>query len=336
MTKRTANYVDSYLKPFAEWLEDKTIVELAINSDGQIWVERNGDAHMSKVSGRTIASQMSKDLAQSIVGDAGAKISKNKPLVSGKIEYKGRPLRIQVAMPPAVENGASITIRLFSKEGIPDYRAEYLFGKAVSLDQRRKNKMNKVRKVAETDLNDALNQLITMRLNILVSGGTSTGKTTFARYLLKSVGSEERLITIEDAFELFPPQENNVCLLSERHSDSPRTTDILLQSALRMRPDRVIVGELRGREAITYLEAINTGHGGSISTIHAETARLAIDRLAIMVLQAGTPLTFAEVKDYIARSIDVIVQLGRENGKRGITELYFPVDDLNDQKGKNE
>ena len=175
-----------------------------------------------------------------------------------------------------------------------------------------------------------INQLISMRLNILVSGGTSTGKTTFARYLLKSVGPDERLITIEDALELFPPQKNCVCLLSERHPESPRTTDILLQSALRMRPDRIIVGELRGREAITYLEAINTGHGGSISTIHAETAKLAIDRLAIMVLQAGTPLTFAEVKDYIARSIDVIVQLGREDGKRGITELHFPVDDLKD------
>ena len=329
MNKHTpASYIDAYLKPFAEWLEDPSIVELAINSDGQLWIERNGDAHMGKVEGTIIASQMSKDLAQSIVGDAGAKLSKNKPLVSGKIEYKGRPLRIQVAMTPAVENGASLTIRLFSKEGIPDYKAEYLFGEAVSLDARRKEKMAKVRTIAEGDLNEALNQHISMRLNILVSGGTSTGKTTFARYMLKSVGSDERLITIEDALELFPPQENSVCLLSERHPGSPRTTDILLQSALRMRPDRIIVGELRGREAITYLEAINTGHGGSISTIHAETAKLAIDRLAIMVLQAGTPLTFAEVKDYIARSIDVIVQLGREDGKRGITELYFPVDDL--------
>ncbi len=329
MNKHTpASYLDAYLKPFSEWLEDPSIVELAINSDGQLWIERNGDAHMGKVEGTIIATQMSKDLAQSIVGDAGAKLSKNKPLVSGKIEYKGRPLRIQVAMTPAVENGASLTIRLFSKESIPDYKAEYLFGEAVSLDARRKEKMATVREIAESDLNEALNQLISMRLNILVSGGTSTGKTTFARYLLKSVGSDERLITIEDALELFPPQENTVCLLSERHPDSPRTTDILLQSALRMRPDRIIVGELRGREAITYLEAINTGHGGSISTIHAETAKLAIDRLAIMVLQAGTPLTFAEVKDYIARSIDVIVQLGREDGKRGITELYFPVDDL--------
>ncbi|MGH1355977.1 MAG: P-type DNA transfer ATPase VirB11 [Thalassovita sp.] len=328
MNAPVTSYIDAYLKPFAEWLEDPSVVEIAINVDGKLWIEKSGDAYMSLVEGDPIPSQHSKDLAQSIVGDAGAKISRNKPLVSGKIEYKGRPLRIQVAMPPAVEDGASLTIRLFSRAGIPDYRAEYLFGEAVSLDAKRKEKMEEVRKIAEGDLNKALSKLIEMRLNILVSGGTSTGKTTFARHLLKSVGADERMITIEDALELFPPQLNTVSLLSERHEDSPRTTDILLQSALRMRPDRIIVGELRGQEAITYLEAINTGHGGSISTVHAETAKLAIDRLAIMVLQAGTPLTFAEVKDYIARSIDVIVQLGRENGKRGITELYFPVDDL--------
>lgn len=165
-----------YLKPFSQWLEDPSVVEIAINVDGQLWIEKSGDAYMSKVEGEFVASQMSKDLAQSIVGDAGAKISKSKPLVSGKIEYKGRPLRIQVAMPPAVEDGASLTIRLFSRAGIPDYKAEYLFGEAVSLDAKRKEKMATVREIAEGDLNEALNKLIEMRLNILVSGGTSTGK----------------------------------------------------------------------------------------------------------------------------------------------------------------
>ena len=91
-----------------------------------------------------------------------------------------------------------------------------------------------------------------------------------------------------------------------------------------MRPDRIVVGELRGAEALTYLEAINTGHGGSVTTIHAETARLAIDRLAFMVLRAGTLLSFAEVTEYVTRSIDVIAQLGRDGSRRGVTELFFP------------
>ena len=95
-----------------------------------------------------------------------------------------------------------------------------------------------------------------------------------------------------------------------------------------MRPDRIVVGELRGAEALTYLEAINTGHGGSVTTIHAETARLAVDRLAFMVLRAGTPLSFEEVTAYVARSIDVIVQLGRAGPRRGVTELFFPREQL--------
>lgn len=136
-------------------------------------------------------------------------------------------------------------------------------------------------------------------MKLLMDCETSTGKTTFARHLLTHVDDGERLITIEDAFELFPAQPNTAALLAERASRSQRTANTLLQASLRMRPDRIIVGELRGAEALTYLEAINTGHGGSVSTIHAETAELAIDRLAIMVLQAGTPLTFAEVREYI-------------------------------------
>ncbi len=324
---RTPSYLDAYLEQFREWLTDHSISEFAINPNGQVWIERAGDAHMIPVVGEVIDPKKAIDIAQAIVGDANAKVSKLRPLVSGKVDYQGRPLRVQVAIPPAVETGASLSIRLFSTQGIANYRAEYLFGEAVSLDQKRRDKMAEVRQIADKDLNSALKRLIELRLNILISGGTSTGKTTFARHLLGFVGADERIITIEDAFELFPPQANTVCLLSERDRDSPRTTDMLLAASLRMRPDRIIVGELRGREAITYLEAINTGHGGSISTLHAETAKLAIDRLAIMVLQAGTPLTFAEVKDYIARSIDIIVQLGRADGRRGITELYFPGDE---------
>jgi type IV secretion system protein VirB11 len=134
----------------------------------------------------------------------------------------------------------------------------------------------------------------------------------------------ERLITIEDAFELFPSQPNTVALLASRSTGSQRSSNTLLQASLRMRPDRIIVGELRGDEALTYLEAINTGHGGSVSTIHAETAELAIDRLAIMVLQAGTPLKFVEIREHIRKSIDVLIQLGRSDGARGITEFYLP------------
>ncbi len=318
-----SSYLEQYLVPFRDLLIREDVVEIAINPDGRVWIERAGAAAMSR-EGQTIDPRTALNMAQTIVGDARARVSEKNPLVSGKIDYAGRPLRVQVVVPPAIDRGASITIRLFAAKSPRDFRPAYLFGGPVSLDDLRSEKMRRVREQSETDLEAALRTLIEARLNILVSGGTSSGKTTFARYLLTQVDAGERLITIEDAFELFPTQPNSVCLLSDRSDGTKRTAKALLQASLRMRPDRIIVGELRGDEALTYLEAINTGHGGSVSTIHAETARLAIDRLAIMVLQAGTPLTFAEVRAYIGKSIDVIVQLGRVAGKRGITEFYLP------------
>ena len=320
------SYLEQYFEPFREWLSRDDIVELAINPNGEVWVEVAGDATM-RPAGKRVEAKAAQNLAQSIVGDAKARVSEKNPLVSGKIDYAGRPLRVQIAVPPAIEQGASITIRLFAPKTAREFTPAFLFGEAVSLETLRREKMRKVADLSQANLDQALQSLIEDRLNILVSGGTSTGKTTFARNLMSHVDHGERLITIEDAFELFPDQPNTVSLLSERSHTSQRSANALLQPSLRIRPERIIVGELRGSEALTYLEAINTGHGGSVSTIHAETAELAIDRLAIMVLQAGTPLTFAEVREYIRKSIDVIVQLGRADGRRGITEFYLPVNE---------
>ena len=316
------SYLERYLERFSDLLLDEGLVELAINPDGKIWIERRGAAAMEPHEG-LIDHVSAVNLAMTLVGDARARVSEKSPLVSGKITYRGRPLRVQVVVPPAVEHGASITIRLFGRDSLRDYAPDYLFGEPISLDELRAERLRKVIELSRDDLHAALKVLVSERLNILISGGTSTGKTTFARHLLTHVSCKERLITIEDAFELFPDQPNAVCLLAERSATSQRSTNGLLQASLRMRPDRIVVGELRGPEALTYLEAINTGHGGSVSTIHAETAELAIDRLAIMVLQAGTPLTLSEVQDYIRKSIDVIVQLGRLNGRRGLAEVLI-------------
>lgn len=324
-TALPSSYLERYLAPFGEWLTDETVIELAVNTDGRVWIERRGAEAMERV-GLTIDPMDAVNLGTAIVGDAKAKLSEKTPLVSGKVAFKGRPLRVQVAVPPAVETGASITIRLFGRADIRSYRPEYLMGGPVSLSDMRARKLAEIAGRAETDLPAALKDLVANRLNILISGGTSTGKTTFARHLLTHVPERERLITIEDAFELFPHQPNAVCLLADRARDSPRSAGALLQASLRMRPDRIVVGELRGPEALTYLEAINTGHGGSVSTVHAETAERAIDRLAMMVLQAGTLLTFAEVQTYIRNSIDVIVQLGRVNGRRGVAEVLVQSD----------
>lgn len=155
------------------------------------------------------------------------------------------------------------------------------------------------------------------RLIVVISGGTSTGKTTFARGLLALVEPLERIITIEDAFELFPEQQNSVALKADRASNGERTSAKLLEASLRMRLDRIILGELRGEESKNFLETINTGQGGSFTTVDAHTSRKAIDRLALIVMSTGINMSFDEVRRYCATSIDVVVQLGRESGRRG-------------------
>jgi type IV secretion system protein VirB11 len=161
-------------------------------------------------------------------------------------------------------------------------------------------------------------------MNVLVSGGTSSGKTTVARALLSLTGRAERLVTIEDARELNLAHENAVALIAERVATSERTPAKLLVAALRMRPDRLILGEMRGEEAAAFLEAINTGHPGSISTIHADSPVLALERLALMVMRVGTRQTRQDVIEYAERTIDLIVQVGRHGGRRGVLEVFVP------------
>jgi type IV secretion system protein VirB11 len=134
----------------------------------------------------------------------------------------------------------------------------------------------------------------------------------------------ERIVTIEDAAELMPPHPNQVPLIADRIKDSVRSPAKLLESSLRMRPDRLILGEIRGVEALNFLEAINTGHPGSISTIHADTPALALERMALMVMQSGLQLTMSDVVTYAKKTIDMIVQVGRVNGQRGVLEIYLP------------
>jgi hypothetical protein len=144
-----------------------------------------------------------------------------------------------------------------------------------------------------------------------------------ARKILSFVSEAERLITIEDAAELRPTQPNTVTLMADREARE-RSADQLLTATLRMRPDRIVLGEVRGKEAMTFLEAINTGHGGSLTTLHAETPQLAIQRFAIAALKTDVPMTYQDMIHYITRSIDVIIQAGRHEGARGITEFYLP------------
>ena len=173
------------------------------------------------------------------------------------------------------------------------------------------------------DLMAVMRFCVTHKLNILISGGTDTGKSVALRKIISMIPQEERVITIEDARELFPDQPNTVSLIADRGGNT-RTPDMLLEATLRMRPDRLIVGEVRGKEAMTFLEAVNTGHGGSMTTIHAETPELALDRLAIAAGRSDVRMSYNDLRNYILRTIDVIIQTGRIGETRGIAQVYIP------------
>ena len=248
--------------------------------------------------------------------------------MSVSIMYRNRPIRAQVITPPAVNRGMSISLRFFSSLPLDSIELGFLYGKERKLEELRQEKNRQLREVvASGDIDASIRHCVENKLNMIVSGGTSTGKTVAARKILSYVSDEERILTIEEASELLPTQPNAVTLISNRDA-AHQTADILLTATLRMRPDRIILGEVRGKEAMTFLEAINTGHGGSMTTLHAETPQLAVQRLAIAALKTEVPIPYRDMIDYIESSIDVIIQAGREDGKRGITEFYLPGTEL--------
>lgn len=176
-----------------------------------------------------------------------------------------------------------------------------------------------------------LQTAVRSRVSIAISGGTSTGKTTFLNALLKEVPEEERIVTIEDTRELKPITPNTVALLASKGGQGRAkvTPQELLEASLRMRPDRLMLGELRGAEAFSFLQAINTGHPGSLTTVHANSARSGYDRLALMVMQSGVALEKQEIIDYLKEVIPVVVQLSRiPDGRRVVSEIVFTKGDM--------
>ena len=316
------SYLQSSLDKLADAVRDD-VIEICINPDGSVWGEFQGDHFMRPLDTKLTPVEI-RDLGNQIAGAANTKMGKEKPIVSVSIRYRGRPIRAQVIQPPAVDEGYSISLRFFSTLPLAKIELKYLFGEERRMEAVRQDRNRELREVVQGgDIYAAVEFCVLNRLNMIVSGGTSTGKTIAARKILSYVPDEERIVTIEEAAELLPEQPNVVTLISNR--DVPvQSADILLTSTLRMRPDRIVLGEVRGREALTFLEAINTGHGGSMTTLHAETPQLAVQRLAIAALKTDVPMTYKDMIQYIESSIDVIIHGARFEGDRGITEFYLP------------
>lgn len=318
-----ASYLEASLARLGEAIRRPDVIEICLNPDGRAWGEFQGD-HFMRGLGQPLSLTEIRDLGNQIASAANTTLSARKPMVSVSITWKDRPIRAQVIQPPAVEGGFAISLRFFSTLPLEQICLGFLYGRERSLEGLRQQRNLALREVvASGDIDAALKFCVANKLNMIVAGGTSTGKTVAARKILSLIPDEERILTIEEAAELRPEQPNVVTLISDRESEA-RSADALLTATLRMRPDRIVLGEVRGKEALTFLEAINTGHGGSLTTLHAETPQLAIRRLAIAALKTDLPMTYADMIAYIEGSIDVIIQAGRHDGARGITEFFLP------------
>lgn len=299
------NLIENEIKgygPLTELLEDDNITEIMVNSPKEIYIEIDGnlikdetvsfinDAHIM----RTI---------QRIVEPMGRTIDVNNPMVDSRLESGAR---INAIIPPLSTKGPVITVRKFKKQ---------------------LNNVEELLRVGTltSEMAHFLEVAVKSKLNIIVCGGTGSGKTTLLNVLSTFISSDERIITIEDAAELKLPQ-THVISLETRTTNYEKSGEVtirdLVRNSLRMRPDRIIVGEVRGKEAFDMLQAMNTGHEGSLTTLHANGGPDALHRLETMVLMASMDLTVKAIREYIEGAINLVVTIDRlADGKRKITDI---------------
>jgi pilus assembly protein CpaF len=287
------------LGPIQPLLLDEAITEIMVNRFDKVFVEREGQLHSTPI--RFGSEKELVNLIQSIAANVGREITNAHPAMDG---YLPDGSRVNASLPPMVPNGATLTIRKFRKQpyGLADFvRLGSLSDKAAYF----------------------LHACVIARMNIVVSGGTGTGKTTFLNGLSAVIPENERIITIEDVSELNLQHENWVRLESVYRPNgiSISTRDCLINS-LRMRPDRILVGECRRDETFEMLQAMNTGHDGSMTTVHANSSRDCLSRLESLILTANVEMPLPALRKQMASAIDLIVQLKRhKNGQRIVQEI---------------
>ncbi|AEG42912.1 CpaF family protein [Isoptericola variabilis] len=289
------------LGPLQSLLDDPTITEVMVNGPDAVYIEQDGK--LSRTTVRFTSEQHLRQIIERIVSRVGRRVDEASPLVDARLDDGSR---VNAIIPPLAFHGSALTIRKFARN---PYRVDDLvrFGTLTP------------------EIADVLHACVEARLNVIVSGGTGTGKTTLLNVLSAFIPGDERIITIEDALELQLQQEHVVRLESRPPNIEGRgeiTIRDLVRNSLRMRPDRIVVGEVRGGETLDMLQAMNTGHDGSLSTVHANSPRDAISRLETLVLMAGMDLPLRAVREQIASAVDVIVQLSRlRDGTRRVTAV---------------
>ena len=317
--------LDTYLEPLKALFNEEGIQEISINRPGEAWVERMGDLSQTMVPEFTL--EHMRALAQLIAQSTSQSISEEKPLLSAVLPGG---YRVQIVIPPACDAGVVMSIRKQTtiQMDLDKYEALGAFENTRTGTSHHDPYDDILSELyAKGDAKNFIIQAVKAKKNIIISGGTSTGKTTFMNAALKELPAMERILTVEDVREVNVDHiPNRVHLLASKGGQGRAhvTTQDLIEACLRMRPDRIIVGELRGAEAFSYLRAVNTGHPGSIATLHADSPKLAIEQLILMIMQADLGITRDQIKEYVENVIQVIVQLKRgEKGRRYVSEIYY-------------
>src|SRR5215467_2124648 len=287
--------------PLERLLADESVTEIMVNGPHEIWIERGGRLYQSDVQFND--EWHLRRIINKMVAQVGRRIDESSPMVDARLPDGSR---VNAVIPPLSLSGPLITIRKFSR-------------KRLTLDD-----MIKGGSLSQETV-EFLQRCIRAQLNMLISGGTGSGKTTLLNALSAAIPDSERIVTIEDSAELLLNQRH-VLRLESRPKDLAGENEVpirmLVRNSLRMRPDRIIVGEVRGPEALDMLQAMNTGHDGSLSTIHANSARDALSRVETMVLMAGYDLPVRAIREQVSSALDAIIHLERlEDGSRRVTSI---------------
>lgn len=287
--------------PLEELLQDSSVTEILVNGPNKIFLEREGVLYQSDL--RFVDDNHVQRVIQRILAPIGRRLDESSPMADARLPDGSR---VNAIIPPIALDGPCISIRKFRKDLLKS--SDLLAYRSMSDEMLR-----------------FLRQAVSNRCNILISGGTGTGKTTFLNVLSSFIGSHERVVTIEDTAELQLGHHHTVRLETRppnAEGYGEVTARDLIRNALRMRPDRIIVGEVRGAEVLDMLQAMNTGHDGSMSTIHANTANDSLLRLEMLVGLTGQRIAEQNLRQMIASALDIIIQLTRlPNGRRCVSEI---------------
>ena len=312
LRKEVYNSIKKY-DVIQEYLDDESVTEIMINGTEAIFIEKNG--RLIKTDKHFASPEKLEDVIQQMVGECNRTVNEAYPIADARLSTGER---VNIVLSPVSLSGSTVTIRRFPKNPITMER------------------LIEIGSITE-DAAAFLKRLVRAKYNIFISGGTGTGKTTFLNALSMYIPLDERIITIEDSAELQLLGAENLVRLETRNKNAEGCTPIdiqsLIKSALRMRPDRIIVGEVRGAEAVDMLQAMNTGHDGSLSTGHGNSSKDMIARLETMVL-SGMDIPLYAIRGQIASGIDIMIHLARLRNKRRVVSEISEIEGLKDGEVK--